>query len=234
MEQDLDHWNLLIFIKPRFVSGFSGLGGWCKVGILGVLSDLTAGRASLWDEREGIGILVNILFVTSIHHFIFTNSRIILSENLCYDLYFINDALQGIITNAVKCILRPPRDLKKVGWFQSRKKVNEYFSKKHHVLVNSWIDFTNKMQQISIHKYNLIIFTPKLFLAYAIRASKSQIFMWSPTLLNGKAKINHLYSFCLIGPLKPKWSPKWMLWSLRRRSHKVRKLFLQSWACKTF
>ena len=50
--------NLLIFIKPRFVSGFSGFGG--KVGILGVLSDLKVGRASLVDEREGIGILVKL------------------------------------------------------------------------------------------------------------------------------------------------------------------------------
>ena len=47
----------------------------------------------------------------------------------------------------MKCILMPPQDLEKVGWFQSRKKqkVNECFDKKNHGLVNWWIDVTNKI-----------------------------------------------------------------------------------------
>ena len=59
------------------------------------------------------------------------------NEIWCYD--YFNDA--------VKCILMPPQDLEKVGWFQSRKKqkVNECFDKKNHGLVNWWIDVTNKI-----------------------------------------------------------------------------------------
>ena len=52
-----------------------------------------------------------ILFVTSIHQFIFTNPRIFFNEIWCYDDF--NDA--------VKCILKPPQDLENVGRFQSRK-----------------------------------------------------------------------------------------------------------------
>jgi hypothetical protein len=48
----------------------------------------------------------------------------------------------------------PPRDLEKVE--STHKKVNDYFNKKISALVNWSIDVTNKMQQISIEKYNLI------------------------------------------------------------------------------
>ena len=54
-------------------------------------------KRSVFDKKK------SILFVTSIHQFIFTNPRIC----YCYD--------------AAKCILMPHQDLEKVGWFQSRK-----------------------------------------------------------------------------------------------------------------
>jgi len=58
------------------------------------------------------------VFMTSIHQFIFTNSRIFFSEIWCYN-YF---------DDAVKCILRFRK-----GWMisiQKQQKVNEYFNKK--------------------------------------------------------------------------------------------------------
>ena len=58
-----------------------------------------------WEVR------IYILFVTSIHQFIFTKPRLFFNEIWCYDYFY----------DAVKCILMPPQDLEKVGWLKSRK-----------------------------------------------------------------------------------------------------------------
>ena len=55
---------------------------------------------------------ITILFVTSVHQNIFTKPRIFFNKIWCYESF----------NGAVKCILIPPQDLEKVGWFQSRKK----------------------------------------------------------------------------------------------------------------
>jgi len=60
-----------------------------------------------------------ILFLTSIHQFIFTNPRIFSNEIWCYD--YINDA--------VKCILMPPQDLKK-RWIDFNQSINKYLNNK--------------------------------------------------------------------------------------------------------
>ena len=66
------------------------------------------------------------MFVYQFTNLFSPNHEYFFNKIWCYDY----------INNAVKCILKTPQDLEKVGWFQSRKKQkgNEYFYKK-----NSWI-----------------------------------------------------------------------------------------------
>jgi hypothetical protein len=68
------------------------------------------------------------------------SSNIFFNETCCYD--YFNDA--------VKCILMPPQDLDKVGWFQSRK-INKYFNKKICGLGNWGIDVTNNASSELCH-----------------------------------------------------------------------------------
>ena len=76
----------------------------------------------------------SILFVTSIHQFIFTNSRIFFNKIWCYDHF--NDA--------VKCLLMPPSRFRK-GWMISIQKQNNLI--KNRGLVN----LCNE-QDISLHE----------------------------------------------------------------------------------
>ena len=104
VEQDLcKPLNLLIFIKPRFVSGSSGLG---------VLSDLKVGRPSLWDDREGIGIFVKLeLFGCS--PLIIINDGRSRNRNVTFMDYFFftNDCWDQLI-NLTKLLLSIPADSK--------------------------------------------------------------------------------------------------------------------------
>ena len=67
-----------------------------------------------------------------------------LSKIWCYD--YFNDA--------VKCILIPPQELEKVGWFQSRKKNNKWINM---AIKKSWIgELVNWCHERDTHPYRQI------------------------------------------------------------------------------